>query len=647
MNTCHLPIHRLACVLALIITTLGFNAPAATLHVTNAADSGAGSLRAQVAAAASGDTIDFTIAGTITLLTEIRIAGKDLIVSGPGATSLTITTAAKSRAFTITNSETTIAGLTFDNCSCLTSGVETGGAIAVDNFSSGGADKITSITECAFTSNQAGWGGALDVFQGGLVLDRCTFSGNACTGLAFGTNGGGGAVSLGATVASEIRNCTFSGNAQNGGAADQPGGGAIFNFGIDASEPVPLVIEHCTFAGNVDASGSGGAVKSNFSGSYHTMSGLRNCLLVNNQAPSATLRNFAANDAATLPAAFASLGGNVTDEAQTSAAFMASGADGFGLPTLSASVVPTLSLNGGITATHAITRGSPAQQAGITTTITSDQRGAPRGGAPDAGAFELIEPELELTVDATVLAKGGTLDLGSAPFDTAILKSLTIRNAQTSTFTTGPLSLTGLTLPGGFGGTVPPSLALGNGESATFDITLPGTSTGLFEGELTFTGNDAFDPEIALIDGSLANGHGIHLLGLITDTVDHWRLQNFGSTATNTGDAADDASPAHDGLPNLLKYALGLSPTEPVPALGPIVIDFTPDGCLRMTVPKNPAATDIQLTIQVSSDLSDPLAWTDTGVMIDHNDPTMLQAHDHVDLSKADSRFIRLKVVRP
>ena len=91
------------------------------------------------------------------------------------------------------NAQCTISGLTFNNCKGLPGDVDTGGAIAVDNFSSGGGANVTTINDCAFTNNQSGWGGAVDVFNGGLAMSRCTFTGNTCTGLAFGTNGGGGA----------------------------------------------------------------------------------------------------------------------------------------------------------------------------------------------------------------------------------------------------------------------------------------------------------------------------------------------------------------------------------------------------------------------------------------------------------------------
>ncbi len=172
-------------------------AHAATLTVTTTADTGAGSLRAKIAAATTGDTVAITATGTIALTTgEIAITGKNLTVAGPGANNLTITTGATTRALKIVNAQCTISGITFNNCKGLAGDVDTGGAIAVDNFSAGGTTNITTISDCAFTNNQSGWGGALDVFQGGLSLNRCTFTGNTATGLAFGTNGAVGAIHI-------------------------------------------------------------------------------------------------------------------------------------------------------------------------------------------------------------------------------------------------------------------------------------------------------------------------------------------------------------------------------------------------------------------------------------------------------------------
>jgi uncharacterized delta-60 repeat protein len=50
------------------------------------------------------------------------------------------------------------------------------------------------------------------------------------------------------------------------------------------------------------------------------------------------------------------------------------------------------------------------------------------------------------------------------------------------------------------------------------------------------------------------------VLSLLTP-LESWRLQYF-NTSENTGDAADDADPDHDGLTNFTEYAFGLSPVD-------------------------------------------------------------------------------------
>jgi hypothetical protein len=72
---------------------LAVPAVAQAATVTNANDSGAGSLRAAIAASASGDTIDFAPAlngQTIILSSGRLVIDKALTISGPGAGSLTI-----------------------------------------------------------------------------------------------------------------------------------------------------------------------------------------------------------------------------------------------------------------------------------------------------------------------------------------------------------------------------------------------------------------------------------------------------------------------------------------------------------------------------------------------------------------------------
>ncbi|MEP6809967.1 MAG: choice-of-anchor Q domain-containing protein [Chthoniobacterales bacterium] len=621
------------------------SAQSATLNVTSTADSGAGSLRDQIGAAVTGDTVAIIVIGSIGLTTgEIAIAGKDLIVAGPGANNLTITTNATTRALRITNASCTISGITFNNCKAIPGDIDTGGAIFVDNFSSGGNAKTTTIRDCAFTNNQSGWGGAVDIFQGGLAMSGCTFSGNSCTGTAFGTAGGGGALSLGPTVASTVTNCTFSANTQNGVATGQPGGGAIYNYGSTTANPAPITLEHCTFVANVDASGAAGAVRGNYTGSYHTFANVRNSLLVNNQAPASSLRNFAGNPTGSLTATYNSLGGNATDESASSGQFMVSSIDAFGNAALAPTVWNTLALNGGTIATHSISRGSPAQRRGLTSSVVTDQRGAPRHAHADAGSFELIEPELALSVAQIPLPEAGALAFGTTPFDNPVVQTVTVTNTQTSAFSTGPLQLAGLYAPTGYTSASFPGGSLGNGESTTFTVTLSAVNGGLFNAPLTFTGNDAYDPALALAQAGSPNQHTFQLTGLVTDTIDHWRRTYFGPNATNSGNAADDANPSGDGIVNLLKYSLGLNPLlSYAPGTGlTTALDST--GHLRMTVGKNPAATDLAFAIQVGGDLA---GWTINGTTVEQNTPTLLQAHDNASAIDVARRFIRLQVTRP
>src|SRR5205823_864180 len=118
----------------------------------------------------------------------------------------------------------------------------------------------------------------------------------------------------------------------------------------------------------------------------------------------------------------------------------------------------------------------------------------------------------------------------------------------------------------------------------------------------------------------------------ILTPIEAWRLQYFGTT-NNSGAAADTAIASSDGMPNLLKYALGLNPL--VAANNPVVGDIL-SGFLRLTTPKNPNATDISLHVEVASGVT--TSWTTNSVVIDQNTPTLLQAHDNLPIATTPQR---------
>ena len=119
-----------------------------------------------------------------------------------------------------------------------------------------------------------------------------------------------------------------------------------------------------------------------------------------------------------------------------------------------------------------------------------------------------------------------------------------------------------------------------------------------------------------------------------------WRQQWYGVT-NNAGNAADTFVNTADGMPNLLKYALGLNPL--VTSSNPIVAGLT-NGHLRLATPRNANATDITMTVVASGDM---VTWTTNGVSLSPNTTTSLAGDDGVPVGSGTNRFIRLRVSDP
>jgi autotransporter-associated beta strand protein len=126
-----------------------------------------------------------------------------------------------------------------------------------------------------------------------------------------------------------------------------------------------------------------------------------------------------------------------------------------------------------------------------------------------------------------------------------------------------------------------------------------------------------------------------------------WQAVNFGANWNNAAVAGPNVATAGDGMPNLLKYALGLQPAVSYPGGTNIVTGTKSGGYLQLTVTKNPAATDVTLTIQASSDITNPANWSSSGTTIDQNTPSLLQAHDNTPMSAAPCEFMRLMITQP
>ena len=176
--------NRFALSLFLLLFAMGTPAWAATLTVTNNADSGAGSLRAQITAAATGDTIVFAAAldgATISLTTFTNDLSVGSTQFGPSA-------------FFITGSKSLIIDATANG---LTKGVviarsSVAGTASFRLFDVGSGSSLTlrglTLSKGAALGNEGLQGGAAlgaggAIFnQGTLILQRCTLVNNVAAG---------------------------------------------------------------------------------------------------------------------------------------------------------------------------------------------------------------------------------------------------------------------------------------------------------------------------------------------------------------------------------------------------------------------------------------------------------------------------------
>src|SRR5205823_1531925 len=142
---------------------------AVTITVTSTADSGANTLRQALADSNDGDTIDFSVTGTITLSSGELLVNDSITISGPGADILAVDANHASRVFHIASGKTvTISGLTITNGAVTGSfPAGAGGGIFNDGRNSGSAALTVSNSTLSGNSatsvggiNNQGFGGS-------------------------------------------------------------------------------------------------------------------------------------------------------------------------------------------------------------------------------------------------------------------------------------------------------------------------------------------------------------------------------------------------------------------------------------------------------------------------------------------------------
>ena len=96
---------------------------------------------------------------------------------------------------------------------------------------------------------------------------------------------------------------------------------------------------------------------------------------------------------------------------------------------------------------------------------------------------------------------------------------------------------------------------------------------------------------------------------------------------------------------NLIEYAIGTNGT--ITSANPQVTSLetiSNESYLCISIPKNPAATDVTFIVEACSDLS---SWSSAGLFIETNTSTQLIVRDTIPVSPGNNRFMRVRVTKP
>jgi hypothetical protein len=333
-------------------------AQAEDIPVTNLNDTGSGSLREALDEANLDTDLDRLVfksklSGTIDLGAPLPVVFEPVDIAGPGARKVSID-AGSYRHFIINSSadDTTISALTL-----------TGGNVGDEGGSISSSGDLTLVdTTVSGNTADAGGGGIHATFDSELVIRSSTISGNT-GGTGSGDYGGGILVNGGADLS--LIDSTVSGN-----SAGEDGGGVY----ITGSESE---IRNSTITGNTAETNDGGGIYASFSDLS-----VRGTIVSDNTADSSDYTDLRLLSGTLSSFSFSLVGD--PDDHVISGSTNILGVD----PKLK-----PLKNNGGPTDTHAFKKSPVKNKIPKGETPKADQRGAPRKGKGDIGAYELVKCE--------------------------------------------------------------------------------------------------------------------------------------------------------------------------------------------------------------------------------------------------------------
>jgi len=232
----------------------------------------------------------------------------------------------------------------------------------------------------------------------------------------------------------------------------------------------------------------------------------------------------------------------------------------------------------------------------------------------------------------TALASGSTtVDFGPVALNGTAQKTFVIRNAGNANLTNVQPSINDTNSPVVFSkGNCASAVAPGG--DTTLTVTYSPSVKGVQNGNLQIASSDP-----------ATNPFVINLTGTGLTQLEYWRLLHFG-TSDDTGDHADNATPQHDGISNLLKFAMGMDPTVP----GRQTWFLGANGAnLQFVYPRSKAAVadGILFTVEWSDDLA---SWSDSGVTETAEDQgATLKVTASIPMGSKRHRFVHLRVTTP
>lgn len=150
---------------------------------------------------------------------------------------------------------------------------------------------------------------------------------------------------------------------------------------------------------------------------------------------------------------------------------------------------------------------------------------------------------------------------------------------------------------------------------------------------------------------------------VVQQTYATWQAAHFTTAEINAGLAADGVDLTGDGVPNLLKYALGINPLIGTGGSLPVGTYSLASGALQLAFTRDTERTDINYVVEASSDLSHwtPIAGSTSGMptanlggalaIVENGVPGTSQVNVVVEGSQSAGtfrqQFLRLRVVRP